>query len=846
MFDVFLEVVRAGTICSILIILWRLGRKTGIPWESGLVCILTGLGLIFFGAILDITDSFPSLNTFVITGSTPYQSLLENVGGYALGFVFLAVGCWKWMPAAATLGRTEVALRESESRQKELVEAASVIVASCTPEGNILSVNGNVDGILGYTAEEFIGLNLMDLVHPDDLHVPQENLRKKLEGETDRTGPYQVRVLGKNGRCAWLEVNSWMTKKAEGTMVIHATARDVTHRKEAEAEIESGRHSFTSIVENSPDGVLVLDLDGKVLYGNQACSELFGLDREDIPGSVFGKPSSIGCVDEVCLIRSDKPPAIAEMRVANTLWESKPAYLAMLRDITEHRHALEAARKSEETMRLFIESSPIGINLIRNGRCTFVNSAFARIFGYCNPNEMVGMAVEELYVAQDRSAVRRDHSIGGDSRTSSHFFERRGLRKDGQVVEVSVRLKALEFEEEQALLGFVVDVSEKKALRSQFLQAQKMEAIGTLSGGIAHDFNNLLTVISGYSELLLEDTNEDDPIFDGLDKIATAAKKGSELVQRLLTSSKRAESRPQPLNLNQEVDQVAKLLSRTIPRMIQIELDLAEELWTVNADPGQIEQILMNLAVNARDAMPDGGKLTIRTANVVLDEDFIRRNLGSKPGEYVQLTVSDTGHGMDKDVMEHIFEPFFTTKVPGKGTGLGLATVYGIVKQHDGYVACSSEPGKGTTFSIYLHVTHAESVQEEIRPSLKAMGGSETILLVEDEEVLLDLGTKILTRAGYTVLKALDGVEALKVYEEHRDRIRLVILDLIMPRMGGLQFLKVLLETDPEARVLLASGYSSTGEIKDPKKFGAKGFIRKPYEAGTLMTAIRQALDGDG
>jgi two-component system cell cycle sensor histidine kinase/response regulator CckA len=387
------------------------------------------------------------------------------------------------------------------------------------------------------------------------------------------------------------------------------------------------------------------------------------------------------------------------------------------------------------------------------------------------------------------------------------------------------------------------DVTREALLERQLLQAQKMEAVGTLAGGIAHDFNNLLQVVLGYSELILMGEGLDTRLKDDLNRINQAARNGADLVHRLLTFSRKTEIKPRPLNLNHQIDQVRKLLYRTVSKMIEIELVLDSHLAAINADPTQVEQILMNLAVNARDAMPDGGKLVIETENVVLDEDYCKTHLETAPGHYVLLTVSDSGQGMDRETLEHIFEPFYTTKRPGEGTGLGLAMVYGIVKQHQGYVTCYSEPGRGTTFKIYFPALVSGSQSEEALVKPVPRGGSETILLVDDEALIRDLGGRILTRAGYRVLTAVNGRDALEVYTTGRQDISLVILDLIMPEMGGKQCLEEILKIDTQERVLIASGYSVTGSSNEALAVGAKGFVNKPYDMRELLTTVREVLD---
>ena len=389
-------------------------------------------------------------------------------------------------------------------------------------------------------------------------------------------------------------------------------------------------------------------------------------------------------------------------------------------------------------------------------------------------------------------------------------FEAVLLRKDGSPVSIEAHGKAV-FDKNGLPIGFQGvsrDITERKMaeeeqehLQAQLLQAQKMEAIATLAGGIAHDFNNLLQVVLGYSDMMLFNKKPSDPAYNGLHAIRQAGRDGGELAKSILAFSRRLEPNARPVNLNNVIKRVEKMLERTVTKMIRIEILLTDNLMTVNADPGQMEQILLNLAVNAQHAMPDGGRLTIETANVTLDEDYSRTHLDVEPGKCVLFTVSDTGHGMDKEVVEHIFEPFYTTKGPGEGTGLGLAMVFGIVKSHKGHITCYSEPGTGTTFRIYLP-TMVQEIEPDVAVTQQMPAfGTETILLVDDEKSIRKMGEEMLRMVGYSVLTAANGKEALEVYRSNQDRIALVLLDLIMPEMGGKQCLEEILKINPKTRV---------------------------------------------
>ena len=386
---------------------------------------------------------------------------------------------------------------------------------------------------------------------------------------------------------------------------------------------------------------------------------------------------------------------------------------------------------------------------------------------------------------------------------------------------------------------------ERNKLQDQLLQAQKMEAIGTLAGGIAHDFNNSLQGILGYTQILIYEKTEDDPDLKLLEQIEKAAQRSSELTKQLLTFSRKLESQLRPLDLNQEVRQLKQLLERTIPKRIGIETHHGSNLKIINGDPIHIEQMIMNLSINARDAMVDGGKLVIECNNTILDEKYCKQYLDVRPGEFVWLRISDNGQGMDKQTVEHIFEPFFTTKKTGQGTGLGLAMVYGIVKNHGGHITCESEPGQGTTFNIYFPIIEETGLLHLERGGGKAKSshGEETILLVDDEDYLRDLGQRMLTKFGYTVLTAADGETAVQLYREKGLQISLVILDLIMPGIGGKNCLDQILKDDPSAKIIVASGYSVEPSTLRELQLKSYGIITKPFELNQMLNIVRRALD---
>jgi PAS domain S-box-containing protein len=533
-----------------------------------------------------------------------------------------------------------------------------------------------------------------------------------------------------------------------------------------------------------------------------------------------------------------------ELEVAERTAELKTANEKLSGEIEERERAAEALRLSKLRYQTLFESAPVGIwHAAPDGSGDIVNEGLLKIAGMTQETVRGEGWASGLH-PEDKERVYREWSAfvqGKGPYESTYRFR----HPDGAVRHV-LGQAVPEIGLEGEILGFIgtlTDITEQKHLETKLQEAQKMEAVGTLAGGIAHDFNNLLQAILGYADLLRLRKGKDEPRSRELQEIISASKRGAELTQQLLTFSRRVESKLRPTDLNLGIENTRKIFARTLPKMIEIDLLLSDNLSFVNADPGQMEQILMNLAVNAKDAMPDGGKLTIKTGNVILDEEYCRTHPEAIPGEYVLLEVSDTGHGMAEETLKHIFDPFFTTKGLAEGTGLGLAMVYGIVKSHNGYITCTSDFGTGTTFKIYLPAVEQEEKPEMVVEKDLCRGGTETILLVDDEGFVRDVARQILTEFGYTVIVANDGESALQLYEQERGRVDLVILDLIMPGIGGRKCLEKLLKINPKAKIVVASGFSTIEPIKETVEAGAKGFIGKPYEMKGFLKVVREVLD---
>jgi len=502
-------------------------------------------------------------------------------------------------------------------------------------------------------------------------------------------------------------------------------------------------------------------------------------------------------------------------------------------------------RESEVGYRTLVERAPVGIyRSSAEGKFLSVNAALVRMLGYDSPEDM-----QQLDMACDVYAdpAERQRLLDRDSYTDREYDEVEATwkRKDGLLLKVQLSVRAVRNVASGVAYyeTIVRDVTEQRRLQAQLMQAQKMEAVGRLAGGVAHDFNNLLTVIISYSDLLLEDLGRDDPKREDVAAVRKAAEGAAALTHQLLAFSRQQVLQPKVLDVNATVASTEKLLRRLIGEDIQLVAKLGSGLGSVKADPGQIEQVIMNLAVNARDAMPAGGQLTIETANVEMDEAYVRGHPLAQPGRYVMLAVSDTGTGMDEQTKAHIFEPFFTTKELGKGTGLGLATVYGIVKQSGGFIWLYSEPGHGTSFKIYM--PRVDESAERATPAAAAPlpRGTETILVVEDAPAVRAVTRQVLERQGYTVLEAPNGGAALVLATKHHGPIHLLLTDVVMPGVNGRQLAEQLARPRPDMMVLFTSGYTDDSVVRHGVLESGIAYLQKPFTPDGVARKVREVLD---
>jgi hypothetical protein len=511
----------------------------------------------------------------------------------------------------------------------------------------------------------------------------------------------------------------------------------------------------------------------------------------------------------------------------------------------KQRHQAEAAlRASEERFRALVENSSDAVVLVdAEGRITYISGASPRHLGW-QPYQMVGQSIFDFLHPDDREVA--------------FATQVEALQRPGETISAEVRFGhadgswrtmegfAVNRLNDPSVGGIILnarDVTERRRLEEQLRQAQKMEAVGQLAGGIAHDFNNLLTAILGYTNLMIDEIAKEDPLRQDLEEIKSAGERAAALTRQLLAFSRRQMLQPQAVDLNALVHQLERLLRRLISEDVELVTALAPELPAIKVDPASIEQVLVNLAVNARDAMPTGGRVTIETALVDLDDNYVGTHPSVAPGRYVMLAVSDTGQGMDEGTRARIFEPFFTTKEQGKGSGLGLATVYGIVQQSGGAIWVYSEPGRGTSFKVYLPTTDAAVPARPVVASTdSARKGWETVLLVEDEDAVRALAREVLRRNGYVVLEARHGLDALRLAERHTDPIQLLVTDVVMPHMSGRELADRLAEVRPNMRVLFMSGYTDHAAMHRHLTPGA-AFLQKPFTPETFARKVRSMLD---
>lgn len=770
--------------------------------------------------------------------------------------------------------------------------------ASIDWAGRAFRGNRQFHAMFGHTPEEVPTLEAWHLrAYPDPAYRKavvstwEAGVSLALRTGTD-IPPLEVRITCKDGTVrvvmmACIAAQDKVTVlfndqcRSDAPPVVCSPGREAAERVRLEQKLHDLEDLLNGVFDESPYPSWISDANGNLIRINQSCCRLLGIVEEDVIGryNVFedaqviaqglvplvrtafeeGKRIGFDMTYEASHIVRESHGSYPFITIMVTMIPIKNAkgkvrnVLVQHVDITARRQAEEALRKSEERFLGMAEQLlDVLFQTDAAGKLTYLSPSVTHMLGW-SPDEVLGEHAALLLTVQDAECVARVIREVAESGTPVRNLALTLKRKDGSTLSGEITVsRAVRGDAVQGTLGLIRDITEREQaaqererLEGRLRQAQKMEAIGQLAGGIAHDFNNLLQVILGQvdvSEQMVEPDSRATGVFG---EVRRATERAAELTRQLLAFSRRQIISPMDLDLNELVQNVLKMVRRVIGEHIHLRFKPGRDLGTVHVDSGQIDQVLMNLCVNARDAMPNGGTLTIETQGMTIDEEYCREHVEATPGRYVLLRVTDTGCGMDEETRLQIFDPFFTTKGMGQGTGLGLATVYGIVKQHDGLIDVYSEPNAGTVFNIYI--PSVERPAEEIAPPVEApaTGGKEAILVAEDEESVRRIVSRMLKMSGYTVFEAADGEEALRVFEEHRDTISLALLDIIMPKLGGRAVMDHIQATCPSVRFLFSSGYSESAIHTNFVIKEGLHLISKPYHKADLLRAVRGILDKD-
>jgi two-component system cell cycle sensor histidine kinase/response regulator CckA len=806
-------------------------------------------------------------------------------------------------PSANTIAGISIWEQESAEVQKayleQLVDCAPEAITILDPEYRVIRINAEFTRLFGYTSEEALGQMVGDLIVPSDLRAQSDEMSRTLD--RGQKVNLETKRRRKDGTLVDVSILGTPVNVGGAPVALYAIYRDISEKKRAEAlnsalyriaektssaedpaqfyaaihsivaelmyarnfyialyDAASGYLSFPYFVDEQDDrpaprklgrGLTeyVLRTGEPLLATPQVFDELMRRGEVDMIGAPsldwLGVPLKMGGQSLGAVVVQSYSDAL---RFGDKDKEILTFVSQQLASAIEHKRNEEALRNSEGRYRSLVESAVYGIyRSDPQGRLRDANPALVAMLGYDSAEQVLALNPEKDVFLRPEELARLIREA--NSRGKVDNFEVKWKRRDGNILTVRLcgRVVGNGDRAENLLELIAEDVTEKRVLEDQFRQAQKMEAVGRLAGGVAHDFNNLLMVISGYTEVLLEKLDSSNHLHSKVEAIQQAADRATTLTRQLLAFSRKQLLELKVVDLNAIVQDMERLLRPLIGENIELVTRLEPNVGRTRADAGQLEQVIMNLVVNAKDAMPDGGKITIQTASAELDDAYRREHTYIQPGSYVMLSVSDTGCGMDKETQSRIFEPFFTTKEKGKGTGLGLSTVYGIIKQSGGYIFAHSELGHGTTFRIYLpRVEDAAEATDTVKATSSDLAGSETVLLVEDEESVRQLVAETLSSRGYQVLEAENGEEALKLAADSSRTIDLMITDVVMPGISGRELARELVKTRPQTKVLFLSGYTEDAVVHQGVLEPDTAFLQKPFTLQNLAKKVREVLTG--
>jgi PAS domain S-box-containing protein len=688
---------------------------------------------------------------------------------------------------------------------------------------------------------------------PEEKSVLQRQIMnlESLLAEARREAAYYKKIASESGKRRLRDV--------------HQLSCFIAERKLLERTIRENDIKFSTLTETTDAGIVIVQ-GSRAVYINPAGERISGYSRKESGSFDFFDlfvPEKRDRVrerlekqlqgvalmpwKEIDIVTKTGGKKWLSYTTSRIEFDGKPAILASFFDISDRKQVEERLRESEERYRTLVENINVGIMVTQDQKVAFANRTISEVLGYSNEEITTNSDPFEYIHPDDRAMVRERHMLRIDGKDAPPTYSYRIITRCGELKWVEVTGVRIDWKGRPATLNFFIDITERvhaaenrKKMEVQMARTEKVEAIGTLAGGIAHDFNNLMMGIQGSVSLMLADLDATHPHHEYLTNIEKQIRSGTRLTSQLLGYARKGRYDIRPLNVNQLVEDLAQTVGRT-RKDIAICFRLETDLHAVNADRGQIEQVLLNLFVNAADAMPAGGDLILKTRNVC-QTDIVTTRFKPEPGAYVELTVTDTGTGMDSDIQERIFEPFFTTKEVGRGTGLGLASVFGIVKGHGGYIEVASRKGRGTTFRVYLPADGAAVCRPETPKKAGIEKGQGVVLLVEDEEVVLQVNAKMLRRLGYTVIEAGEGCAAVDLFEKNAAEIDLVVLDMIMPGMGGSDVFDRIRKLNPVVKVLLTSGCDIKDEASRVLAEGCDGFIQKPYSIEELSLKINQII----